>query len=802
MRLGILWGPLSWSCLGVVLSPLALAANISGRVVDSHGEAVAEAEITIVELDRQVSVASDGSFSLTDLPETIDEIHIAAPGYSHRVFHLHEGEVPATVVLQVSVIEQVDVIGLPLHASQLESVQPVSVVSTEDLRRKQGVTLGDTLKKEVGVQATAYGRVASRPIIRGLDGPRVLITENGLDTGDVSSVGPDHAVTAEASTARQVEILRGPATLFYGSGAIGGVVNVVDDRVPRDSEPSGQIQLSHNTVADEDAVSGAVTTGGSRVAVHLDGYWRDGDNYRIPVPADRYADHHDEHRSDNRLANSFTSAQGATLGASWLLDSGFVGLSYGDSERKNGIPGHGAEDHDEHEEETAVAVEEHDDEQVSAHMEQRRWQLLGEWQVQSNWLEAVHARGAYTDYQHQELHQEDGVTEVGTRFDNTSSQARVDLLHQEWLHWRGALSLEWKDADFRALGEEAFTPPSNTRQLALSLVEERHMGGTLWQLGARVEDVRLQAEPGELEIHDHDGEATHPAAADTVEFSFTPFSVSAGLVWDLVAGVKSSVSLTHAQRAPSAAEVLALGPHIGTRTFEVGAGYDLHLEDGEWHIDADGDVDVERSNNIDLSLKKYEGNTGFVINLFYNQVDNFYFQEDTGLTSEDLLGHEAGDSATDEHGHGALPVFHFRQGDVALYGVEAEWIWQLPKRWHVTLWADSVRGRLRNGDNLPRIPPVRVAAMTGYEHDGLMAELQVVHNFEQDKTGLLETPTDAFTMVDFNTEWQLPGAQSAWTAFFKVENLTNTEARAHSSFLKDQAPLPGRGITVGLRGTL
>src|SRR5690606_9207090 len=240
---------------------------------------------------------------------------------------------------------------------------------------RQASTLGETLKHQVGVHSSYYGPVASSPIIRGLEGPRVLIAQNGLDAGDASRVGPDHAVAAEASTATQIEILRGPATLFYGSGAIGGVVNVVDDRVPQSTDTMGEWRVQHDDVANDKLASGSITTGAGNIAVHLDGFWRESDNYKIPGAAEVEHDEHDDHEEEHghadegsqRLDNSATEAKGLNIGASYLLDSGFVGLSVGRLERTYGIPGHS------HGAEQGGAEEE-----VFADLEQDRVQLRSE----------------------------------------------------------------------------------------------------------------------------------------------------------------------------------------------------------------------------------------------------------------------------------------------------------------------------------------------------------------------------------------------------------------------------------------
>lgn len=797
-----------------------LGHALSGQVVDASGQPVSKATIEVVGSKLRTTTDAQGRFSLDADADSLEELHINAQGYSHQTLRLDGDGDALRITLRRTAIEQIDVTATPFHSSIMESAQPVTVVAGDELRRKQASTLGETLKNEVGVHSSYFGPVSSSPIIRGLNGPRVLITQNGLDVSDASRVGPDHVVATEASTAEQIEILRGPATLFYGSGAIGGVVNVVDDRVPSNSEEKGAFAVGHNTVADEYQASAAYTGGNDNFAFHIDGFWRDGDDYDIPgIAVNETEEEHEEEGHEEHLKgtleNSASESEGFNIGGSWLLDNGFVGISYGRLERLNGVPGHSHEHgHDEEHEGDEVHEgeeehEEHGDEGVLSDLEQDRWQLISELSLDGTWLSGINTRIGYTDYQHAEV--EGG--EIGTVFSNETLQARVDLLLHEVAGWRGALSLEGKTTDFEATGEEAFTPPSRTDSLAVALMQEKHVGNVLWQVGARVEKVTIEADPIEWEDH-HAEEGVEEEHEEHEmlhfdELDFTPYSLSAGMVWDFAPNYNAAFSLTHAQRAPSAAELFSFGPHIGTGSFEVGALFWLHEGDHP-HFHYNDDVEEEESNNIDLSLRKHSGNLGWVVNVFYNQVDNFYYQRNTGLTSEDLEGEhheeeqaeegEAGHEEHEEHDHGGLPVYAFEQADATLYGLEAQMAWRFDPAWTLELWGDSIRGKLDDGGNLPRIPPVRLGSQIRYHSNGWEAELGASHYFEQDKVADMETSTDAYTLVDAEVAYTFTADRGDLTVYLKGSNLTDEEARVHSSFLKDKAPLPGQGFSIGLRG--
>lgn len=776
-------------CLAIVTASHSALAQVQGVVRDDQGQPINNASLDVVGSNLQIRTNEKGEFNLPPQTGGEVELHVKAPDFMHKTFHLTQGDKPVELVLSSTTMEVVNVVGLPWHASNMESAQPVTVLGGEQLRERQASTLGETLKNEVGVHSNYYGPVSSSPIIRGLEGPRVLIAQNGLDAGDASRVGPDHAVSTEASTARQIEILRGPATLFYGSGAIGGVVNVVDDRVPQGTDTYGEWRVEGDSVADDKLVSASGNTGIGNLGLHLDGFWRDADDYKIPGPAE--VESHDEHleeghagHDNDRLANSATEAKGFNLGTSAILDNGFVGLSYGHLDRQYGIPGHS-----------------HGDEEtdVYADLKQDRVQLLSELSLEDEWFSAINTRFGFTDYEHSEI--ENGV--VGTTFSNESQEARIDLFHHPIADWRGALSLHYKHADFSALGEEAFTPPSSSSTIALALMEERHFGDVLVQLGARIEQVNTSADNMQVDLNDHHhAEGEHEGEflnVYSVDQESTPFSASAGLVWDFTPGYNIALSYTHAERAPSAAELFSFGPHIGSGLYEIGALLQVVEDDaGEYHFDlARTDVELETSNNIDLSLRKFEGDVGFILNAFYNQIDNYYYLADTGLTLETAHDH-AGEDGEHDHEHSSeLPVFIYRAQDANLYGFEGEVVWQVSTPFKLSLTSDYIRAQLDEGGDLPRIPPLRVGARGEYEIGNWRAELSGQHYFEQDKTAAFETSTPGYTLIDAQVSYRF---SDNLQLYLKGHNLTDEYARVHASFLKDKAPLPARSFAVGISG--
>lgn len=789
--------PIFRRALATAIAATSCLANnalaVSGIITDIEKRPISGA---IIDIQGSAAKAVSDQHGFFTLPSsgTSGELHVNAAGYSYKTLRFSPtSDETLNIVLSYSAMEHVDVTATPLHASALESAQPISVVTADRLRRVQQSTLGETLKNEVGVHSSYFGPVSSTPIIRGLSGPRVLITQNGLDAGDASRIGPDHVVATEASTAEKIEILRGPSTLFFGSGAIGGVVNIVDDRIPQDPTPKAAFNIGHHTVNMEDEASFAYTGGSDTFAVHVDGFYRDGGDYAIPGEAllestEAHLEAGHEEHTDGVLENSAAQSYGFNVGGSLLLDNGYIGLSYGRLDRLNGIPGHS----DEH---VAELTPNEETVAIRSDLVQDRWQMMSELFLDSDMIQSLNTRLSYTDYQHKEI---EGET-VGTIFNNQTLQARFDITLEEMNGWAGAVSLEHKRSDFEAIGEEAFTPPSVTQQNAIAVVQEKHFGNLLWQVGGRYEWYNVSAAAIPWEEHNETTGLVEETLLTLDSLKFNPFSASVGVVWDFSSDYNAALSVTHSQRAPSAAELYSYGPHLGTGSFEVGALFTEHHDD-ELHFDATNSATKEISNNIDVSLRKHVGETSWILNVFYNQIENFYYERYTGFSSANL--HAGEDPLTvDGHAHLDLPIYVFDQADATFYGLEARWSWQMNNRVSLDFWGDSVRGKLTSGGNLPRIPPKRIGTALNYSHNQWQGDITVNHYFDQNTVAALETSTQGYTMVDAQVAYTLANMPGDVALYLNVSNLANVDARVHASFMKDRAPLPARGFSLGIRGT-
>jgi iron complex outermembrane recepter protein len=733
----------------LVLGPALAAAQapgaIRGSVLAPDGTPAADAVVRIVGLNRSARSSSDGAFAFESVPpgEHLLEARSRRFGTSVQSVLVAAGEtVRLELRLDVSVHEELVVTASPDGRQASDVAQPVQVLTGQELSAQLQPTLGETLAEQPGVHASYFGPGSSRPVIRGLGGDRIRILENGLGAGDASSTSPDHAVSVDPLSAERIEILRGPATLLYGSSAIGGVVNVMDRRVPPslpDRPLAGTVQLHGASAARE--LSGALALDGrlgGKLAWHASALKRDTGDYRIPGFAEaRHEDDDDEadEGERGRLENSSIRSQGLGLGVSYVAESGFFGAAVSGYDTNYGIPGqgHGDDDGDDREEEERVRVD----------LKQRRLDLRG----QLNRLgpfRGAQLRLGVMDYEHVELE----GSEIGTVFRNDSWEARLELPHRRIGPLRGTIGVQASSRDFEAIGEEAFVPPTGTRSYGLFALEELGTGPLRLQLGGRYESQRSSAEGGP-------------------DRSFDGFSASVGVVWRPAEAWSLAASGSRSLKLPNAEELYSNGPHLATRSFEIG----------------NPDLGNEISLGLDLSLRRRTGPVTGEVNLFVNRFDGFIYPELTG-------GEQAG-----------LQVVRYVQRDARFMGAELHLDVTLlhtePHHVDLELQADLVRAELTDsGEPLPRISPARLGAAVVYRGSPWSARMGVRRVFEQDRVADFEEPTEGYTMLDASVGYQFLAGGVLHEVQLRGTNLLDQEARSHVSFLKELAPLPGRSFGV------
>ena len=810
---------LSLSIAGLLSAPV-YATTVTGKVTDTAGQPVAGAEVKIEGSRRVAFTDENGVYRFDDVKQPHIHLHVYSSNFIHGDNDLGDVDTDQNVdfVLKPASVENIVVTANALQSSVLESVTPVTVIGAEKLRKIEAPTLGETLKNAPGVHSTYFGPVSSSPVIRGNDGPRVKIVQNGLDVSDVSRVGPDHNVATSLASATQVEVLRGPATLQYGSGAIGGVVNVVDKRIPQYQLDGveGEAETSYSTVNNGSYTRADVTGGSGNIVWHVDGFYRDTDNADIPGFASIDPS---EDEPNGELESSAMETRNVVAGLSYVAEEGYFGFAVEQLDNEYGVPGHGHEDeHDEHDEERDELDGNHEDEEheggegVLLDVDMTRYQAAGEWHSPIQGLTNLKFAAAYTDYQHAEI--EDG--EPGTVFTNESSDIRLSAYHEEVNGWHGVFGVQFNHSDYNAVGEEAFTPGNTTSSYALYVIEQKNVGDVTFELGGRLERTTLDADASEIELEvlqeahegeehdeDHEGEEheEHAVAFTFPDYDFTSVSVSAGANWEYQEGHSIAVTLSRSERAPSQQELFSAGQHLATQSYEVGLVFDM---DDEGHIEETlKGVKEEVSTNLDLTFRKFTGDWGYSVSFFYNQADDYIYQTSTGLIAltehEEHDEDEAVEEEHDEHGdEEGLPVYYFQQADADIWGFEAETYVDFSDSLRLTVFGDYIRAEVED-DNLPRTPPMRFGSELSYVNDGLSADVGFTWYDEQNNVASFETTTDGYTLVNASVQYEFATQNIDWVVFARGDNLTDEEARVHTSFLKDQAPLPGRNFTMGVR---
>ena len=685
-------------------------------------------------------------------------------------------------------LSEVKVTATPLQGDAESLARPVDVLAGERLDEQKAGTLGDTVAKLPGVQSTFFGPGVGRPIIRGQEGPRVAVLSNGMGNMDASTVSADHATSIEPFLADQIEVLKGPATLLFGSGAIGGAVNVVDGRIARDlpDRPlSGRAELRGNSVNDERSGMFRLDGVNGNWVLHVDGLVRNGDDYRIPGYAviDGLEDHsgHDHADGDTdeprrgTLDNSSIRTRAGGVGATWLGEGGYFGASASTYRTNYGIPNgahvHADDDHD-HDHDHGDEEEEGDEHDVRIDMVQNRFEAKGGIYNPVSFLKNINLRTAYTDYEHVEL---EGGT-PSTRFTNRGIEGRLEAVQQQIGGWDGAFGLQFGNSDFGARGEEAFVPDTNTRNLGLFVLQEKQFGPFKLELGGRHDQVKLDPS-GEYRAR-----------------SFDATNLSAAGIWKLNDAVDLRFGMDGSERAPTNEELYAAGAHIATRSLEIG----------------DANLKTERGQRVELGIHTHSDRLDFSASIYQTKFKDFIYLADTGVVE-------------------SLPVRLWTQQDATFKGAEAEALVHLFEGnsgdWDLRVFGDYVKAELdgsgsrsvdiavphgdhdhnytvdlANSGYLPRISPARVGADLRWSRDGWRASVGAVRYSSQKDTAQNEDPSAGYTLVDahFAYRWDRSDSNS-YEVFLDGNNLTNREARAHTSLLRDYSPLPGRGVAFGIR---
>jgi len=689
-------------------------------------------------------------------------------------------------------LDEIVITSSPIARSVGQSITGISVLEGEELRRRATSSIGDTLRTEPGIRATSFGAGASRPIIRGLGGDRIRVLEDGIGSFDAAQTSPDHAVPIEPALAERIEVVRGAASLLYGSSAAGGVINVDTGKIPSalpENGLEGAARYAYSTVNNGNEVAAGTNVQiGSNFVLHAEGNFRDASDFDIDSltasdqlvaafaaqaledgelfdPAEEF--------TDGFVPNSDLQSWTGAVGGSFVFDQGgydgFFGASFSIIDSNYGVP-EGIlteEDLEGEEEEGEEGEEEGEEEGIRIDLRQLRYDVRGELNGDIGLFKTLKFRAGYGDYEHFEL---EGA-EIGTSFFNDEVESRLELIGKPVTAFGGdietAVGVQFRFRDFEAIGAEAFVPPSDQLQIGVFGLAEYAAGNFLLDTALRYEYVDNSTDTF---IAEEDG---IPVAIDE---GFNIFSISGGVGYEINDNLFVGINGARSERAPSLEEFFSFGPHLATQSFEVG----------------DPTLENEVARSVEATIRGTAGPVTLIVNGFLTSYDDFIFEQETG---EILDG---------------LPVFQFVAADTRFRGFEAELDAQLGKADFAALGtvsfsaqaqADFVRATSSDltNPNQPRIPPFAVLGGLSAKSDIASLSVEVEYNAAQNDVADFELATDSFTFI--NLFFSLRPFESRPNISFdlRARNLADAEGRAATSFLKDTTPLPGRDIRFGVR---
>lgn len=669
------------------------------------------------------------------------------------VAHAQADTPASSAPTQTTALAPIFVTANPLGDTDL--ISPTAQLSGDALTRRQADSLGESLNGLPGVSTTTYGPMVGRPIIRGMDGDRIRLLQNGVAAYDASSLSYDHAVPQDPLSIERVEIVRGPAALLYGGNAVGGVVNTIDNRIPREAIEgvTGALDARYGGANSVRAGAAQVEGGNGRFAFHVDAFDRETSKLRIPGYArssqQRAIDGPDTPQPYGNVPNSDGRVHGGAVGASYTWADGFAGLSYSGYESNYG------------------SVAEDD---VRLRMRQERLALASEIRNLSGPFTKLKFDFAYTDYRHKEV--DNG--ETATTFRNRGYEARIEARHRRIGPFEGAIGVQFGQNTFSALGDELLVPSTRTNSVALFGLEEWQVVPALkLSLGGRFEHVKVDPDPAGVEKF-----------AGAQPRDFNAGSVSAGALFSLTPVWSVAANVAYTERAPTFYELYSNGPHDATGQFLIG----------------NPNASKEKAVSTDLSLRYASGPNRGSVGVFYNRFSNYLTEYNTGHVVDD--DGEPVAPGTD----GSLNEAIYRGVRAEFYGIELDGKWRaFARRGHTVdleLTADYTHARnVDTGQPLPRIAPLRATLAADYGYGPFGARAQVTHAWSQHRVPDNDFSTDGYTSLGVMLTYKFRVGATHWLAYLRGDNLTNQEIRYSTSVVRGLAPEGGRSVMAGLRTT-
>lgn len=739
-----------------------------------------------------------------------------------------------------NVLEEVIVTSSLIDQTLSDIENPLHVVSGEEISTSASQSLGESLDGLLGISSADYGSGVGQPIIRGMSGNRVKVLNNGMVVRDVAGIGGDHVNDVDLNNVQQIEIVRGPSSLLYANGTIGGIINIVDSTIAREDFTESELKLGLEAQSVNDGDSHNLSYQNNLGGLNFSLAYKDSqfDNFDVPTGAilhdEEHEEHEDEHEDEHEgeheedlgfLSNSDFENTALRLGVSKAGDWGYFGVSVNSVESVYGIPFHGDDHGDEHGEEHEG--EEHEDEhgddhEGDEHGDEHEGERIfsttdsdvvnveGAYIVSNSWLKKVNYFIRDTDYSLTEQHAEEehegeeheGEEHEGeehgdehhaegpTVFSNESREygAIFDLSNDDFLR---KISLNFVDEDMSIVGEEAFMNPTDSEEMTVGYFMSAKVDSFHLDLGIRHDRTRRKGsvshheEEHDDEHDEHDegsAEEHHDEEIDYFSKDYNATSFAMSLSKDLNEDFDLNISAGMVERTPSAMELFMNGPHLATGRLEIG----------------NTDLESEQSANFDATLSyEHEGVYGS-LTLFKNNVNNYiYLQDET---------EEAHDEHGEEDDHGGLIKANYLQQDAEFVGYELEMgtvIALGDGDLTLSFGRDSVVGEFRDDSNIPRMTPDRNIYGISYAKNSLELKLDLKDVESQMDTGTNETVTSGFSMLNFNAvkTFTFGQKQTATVSLF-AKNLLDEAARNHSSFVKNEVPLPGRNLGIRVQLSL
>lgn len=687
------------------------------------------------------------------------------------IFSVMAPTVFADDLKQTTKLETIQLQAHPLVQTAADFAVADHVIEHKQLAER-ATTIGDALADELGVYSNQYGSGSSRPVIRGQDGPRVKVLQHASETADVSTLSPDHAVTVDPILAKQVEVIRGPSTLLYSAGTVGGLVNVTDQKIPTQMPENGiegQVGFRYNSGNDEKLASAGVTAAiGDQFALRVEGVKNKSNDYITP---NFYHEHDGEMEKERRVGNTFAEGQTVNVGGSWIHDRGFVGLSYSNRQNQYGLPGHsheyhGCEIHGDHFHCPKPNEDDHEHGGPWVDLKSERYDVRTELDQPFNGFEKLRAHASFTDYEHDELEE----NSVISNFKSRGYDARLELVHVPVAGWEGVIGTQFSQqnidlsapeshgyeehdheghnydhSEHEGHNHDVLMADTKTQKYSVFGLEHKQIGDVHLELGARVDHQTIEV------------------ASSQENYSGTGLSASAAANWEFAPNYKLSVVGSHQERLPLAQELYADGLHFATNTYELG----------------NDQLDKESSNNLELGLH-YEGDQlDYHVHVYHNWFDDYIY----GATVAQK---------------GNLRGVQYTQDKAKFYGTEAQVGYRINDAYKLSVFGDYVRGKI-DSENAPRIPAGRLGTKVEADFtDGWSGLAEYYHVFKQDHLASYETETQGYNMVNVGVSYAgQMNNRNDYRVYLKANNLLDDQVYSHTSFLSN-IPQIGRNFSVGL----